>query len=121
MAEKYLVLIHEPDWTPPEADDGEWAAMGKLHSEFAAAVIAAGAQIVGGEALQPTAAGTRITPARDGSAAVFTDGPFTETKEVISGFYLLEVEGPEQARELAALCPTNGTLELRPLFDMGPS
>ncbi len=117
MAHRYVVLIRGGDWIPdnPTADGG--AIMSQAHKEFAEAVIAAGAQVLGGEALQPSSVGARITPATDGSSAVFTDGPFPESKEIISGFYLLEVESPDQARELAALCPTAGTIEFRPVFE----
>lgn len=117
MSEKYLVLIRGGDWIPENVGEDGGAIMSQAHKEFAEAVIAAGAQVIGGEALQPSATGARITPATDGAPAVFTDGPFPESKEIISGFYLLEVESPEQARELAALCPTDGTLEFRPVFE----
>lgn len=117
MADKYLILIREPEWNPENTSEGDWASMSTAHKEFSEAVIAAGAQVVGGEALQPTSVGTNITPAKDGNPAVFTDGPFTETKEVISGFYLLEVENEAKARELAALCPTGGWVEFRPVFE----
>lgn len=117
MSDKYLVLIRGGDWIPENVDQDGGATMSKAHKEFADAVIAAGAQVLGGEALRPSSTGASITPAFNGSAAVFTDGPFTESKEIISGFYLLEVETPEKARELAALCPTNGTIEFRPVFE----
>ena len=117
MADKYLVLIREGDWVPENTTPDGAAIMSKAHKDFADAVIAAGAQVIGGDALQPSGAGARITPATDSSPAVFTDGPFTESKEIISGFYLLEVETPEKARELAALCPTGSSIELRPVFE----
>lgn len=117
MADKYLILIRGGDWIPENVTSDGSATMSKAHKDFADAVIAAGAQVIGGEALQPSAAGTRIAPAAGGSPAVYTDGPFPESKEIISGFYLLEIESPEKARELAALCPTGGTVELRPVFD----
>lgn len=119
MSDKYLILIRGGDWIPENTtSDGE-AIMSKAHKDFADAVIAAGAQVVGGEALQPSAAGARIVPADGDSPAVFTDGPFTESKEIISGFYLLEVETPQKARELAALCPTGSTIEFRPIVTFG--
>lgn len=117
MSDKYLILIRGGDWIPENVDEDGGASMSKAHKDFADAVIAAGAQVMGGEALQPTSAGATITPAANGRSAVFTDGPFTESKEIVSGFYLLEVESPEKARELAALCPTGGTIEFRPVFE----
>lgn len=117
MANKYLVLIRGGDWIPENVDAEGGAIMSKAHKDFADAVIAAGAQVIGGEALQPSSTGATITPSANGTPAVFTDGPFTESKEIVSGFYLLEVESPEKARELAALCPTGGTIEFRPVFE----
>lgn len=117
MTNKYLILIHGGDWIPENVNEDGGASMSKAHKDFTDAVIAAGAQVVGGEALQPTSVGATITPAGNGGPAVFTDGPFTESKEIVSGFYLLEVETPEKARELAALCPTDGTIEFRPVFE----
>lgn len=119
MSDKYLVLIRGGDWIPENTTSDGAAIMSKAHKDFADAVIAAGAQVIGGEALQPSATGARIVPASDGAPAVFTDGPFTESKEIISGFYLLEIETPEKARELAALCPTEGTIEFRPIVTFG--
>ncbi len=89
------------------------------HQAFAKAVADAGAEILGGDALQPPSTAVRITPARAGGPAVFTDGPFPDTKEIISGFYKLGVRDAAQARELAALCPTGGTIELYPVMHTG--
>ena len=59
----------------------------------------------------------RITPARNGTPAVFTDGPFPELKELVTGYYKIEAADAAQARQLAALCPTGGRIELFPIFD----
>lgn len=115
--DRYLVLIREPEWDPASATDADWAAMSAAHKAFSDAVIAAGAKVVGGEGLLPTSHAVSITPATDGKPAVFTDGPFTETREVVSGFYLLQTDSAETARELAALCPTGGHIELYPVLD----
>jgi Uncharacterized protein conserved in bacteria len=117
--DRYLVLIREPEGDPATATDEEWAAMSAAHKAFSDAVIAAGAKVVGGEGLLPTKYAVSIAPATDGKAAVFTDGPFTETREVVSGFYLLQADSSETARELAALCPTGGHIELYPVLDTG--
>jgi hypothetical protein len=54
---------------------------------------------------------------RDGKTTV-TDGPFTETKEAVGGFDLLECDSFEEAVEIAASHPVaqNGTIEVRPLW-----
>ncbi len=116
MAEEYIVLILEPEWDPSQVSPADLAAVTQAHAAFAQAVEDAGAQILGGDALQPTATAVKIVPARDGAPAVFTDGPFTETKEVVTGFYKLGVSDAAQARELAALVPTLGWVELVPVW-----
>ena len=48
---------------------------------------------------------------------MFTDGPFPELKELVTGYYKIEAADAQQARQLAALCPTGGRIELFPIFD----
>jgi len=50
---------------------------------------------------------------------VFTDGPFGEVKEVVTGYYKIGVKDAAQARELAAMVPTSGHIELYPVMDTG--
>ena len=117
MAEEYIVLIREPEWDPSNVSEDDWKAATAAHAAFAQAVAEAGAQILGGDALMPTATAVKITPARDGAPAVFTDGPFIETKEYVTGYYKIGVRDAAQARELAALVPTGGWVELFPVMD----
>ena len=109
--EKYLLLIVEDptvfeDWT-----DERWRQHDARHREFGEAVAASGATVLASEPLDAQA--VRFRPAGEGEQPLVTDGPFTETKEFVLGFYLLEVADDAQARELAALCPTVGYVELR--------
>ena len=119
MAEEYVILIVEETWDPSQVTEAQWTEAMQAHGAFAKAVADAGAQILGGDALQPPSAAVRITPAQGGKPAVFTDGPFGETKEVVSGFYKIGVKDAAQARQLAALCPTGGWIELYPVMDTG--
>jgi hypothetical protein len=119
MAEEYIILIVEEEWDPSQITETQWADAMHAHGAFAKAVADAGAEILGGDALQPPSAAVRITPAHGGSAAVFTDGPFGETKEIVTGFYKLGVKDAAQARELAALCPTSGWIDLYPVMQTG--
>jgi hypothetical protein len=119
MAEEYVVLIVEEPWNPATVTEQQWQVATRAHGAFAQAVEQAGAKILGGDALQPPSSGVRIRPAVDGRAAVFTDGPFADTKEVVTGYYKLGVKDSTQARELAALCPSGGHLELYPVMDTG--
>lgn len=69
----------------------------------------------GGDRLRPTSAATtvRIT---DGKAQVL-DGPYTETKEQLAGYYLIDVPDLDSAISWASRCPgaSHGTVEVRPL------
>jgi hypothetical protein len=118
MAEEYLVFIVEPEWDEENATQEDWAREMKRHRAFAEAVKDAGASITHSEALGTGLYGVKILPATDEKPAQFTDGPFTETKEIISGYYQLSVRDREQAKELAALCPTSGWIELYPVIDV---
>jgi hypothetical protein len=71
-----------------------------------------------GEPLQPPSTATTIR-IRQGNR-VTTDGPFAETKEWLSGFYLAECESLDEALEWAAKCPgaTYGAMEVRPLMEL---
>jgi hypothetical protein len=97
---KYMLLIYGNDKT--------WAAMHEIgidsvmdrHRELQAEMQAAG-EFIDTRAL-PTQ-NARIVQLQDGVAAV-TDGPFTESKEVLAGYYLLECS-LERATELAARLP----------------
>lgn len=118
MSEKYLILIVEPAWNPADIPEGAMEEASRAHGAFAAAVAAAGAKILGGEALQPASASIGITPAKDGKPAVFTNGPLAETTEAVSGYYVIEADTLETAKQLTALCPTGDKLELWPIWDM---
>ena len=69
------------------------------------------------EGLHATSKGFRMK-VKDGKRVV-TDGPFTETKEVIAGFWLIQVKSKEEALEWARRCPLpeNGLIEVRQVFE----
>ncbi|MDQ7991548.1 MAG: YciI family protein [Propionicimonas sp.] len=117
MSEQYVVFIVEPEWDPTDYSPEDFKATGDQHRAFAEAVAEAGGKVLGGEALQPSRAAVRISPATATSEAVFTDGPFPELKELVTGYYLLEMPDEASARRVAALCPSAGRLELWPVFD----
>ena len=111
MSEKWMLLIVEDPTIFDDWPKERWAEHDGRHREFTDAVTAAGATVLASEPLD--AAGVRFRPDAAGGAPLVTDGPFAETKEIVLGFYLLEVADAAQARELAALCPTVGYVELR--------
>ena len=113
MAQKYMFVLFgdESEWVDATEEDN--AAHMRLHDEFAAAVEAAGAQLVGGEALRPT---TTATTVRTGSDPIVSDGPFMESKEALGGFYIVEAADLDQAIALAKVCP-EPVVEVRPVWD----
>jgi hypothetical protein len=76
--------------------------------------------MLAGEGLHPTSRGFRVRFA--GDQRTFVDGPFTEAKELIAGFWLWQVKDMDEAREWARRCPAvgpNGTgeIEIRRVFE----
>ncbi|WEK49993.1 MAG: YciI family protein [Candidatus Kaistia colombiensis] len=73
--------------------------------------------------LQPSSKGARIQFAGSGQRAVI-DGPFTETKELIAGYTIIEVKSRDEAIEWAKRMPNpagegrNGEIELRQLYEL---
>ncbi|WP_404389406.1 YciI family protein [Humibacillus xanthopallidus] len=126
MADTYVYLIHESDWDSDAllggGPDVDMNASFPEHEAFQKAVADLGARIVGGAALQNSRHGGTVTPGATGrlvEEAVYTDGPFTDTSEVISGFYLVETDDEDTARRIAALVPTGGHTEWRKVFPSG--
>lgn len=78
--------------TPPTTD--EIARMGALVDEMTNAGV-----LLATEGCLPSAKGARVR--RSGSNIAVTDGPFTESKELVAGFALLEAKSKEEAIELA--------------------
>ncbi|MTD16754.1 transcription initiation protein [Nakamurella sp. YIM 132087] len=65
----------------------------------------------------PTATVVRVDSARGGQV-ITTDGPYAETKEALTGYYVIEAEDLDQAVAMAAQLPAarNGAVEIRPLI-----
>ncbi|GAA1521633.1 hypothetical protein BJ978_000723 [Agromyces terreus] len=126
MTDTYLYLIHEPDWDSDAYADGAGGDLQQEFPQYAAfseAVTRLGARIVGGEALHSARYGGRVRPGEGSDdervgGAVYTDGPFPDTAEVVSGFYLVETDDEAVARRIAALVPSGGYVEWRKVFPM---
>lgn len=89
-------------------------AMGKYNEELVKAGI-----MVDGAGLHPSSKAKRIK--FSGSNRTVVDGPFTETKELIAGYWVWDVKSMEEAAEWASRCPgpmpgEESELELRPIF-----
>jgi hypothetical protein len=125
MTDTYVFLIRENDWEsdkylpgaePAEADLGMTFAD---HKAFQVAVDELGARVVGGSALQSAKHGGVVSPGegdRKVDDAVYTDSPYADSSELITGFYAVEVEDEAMARHVAALVPTGNTIEWRKVF-----
>lgn len=110
---QYAILIYGDERTYENMSPEAWNAMMDAHNAFSAAVATLGGTIVGGEALHPTSTATSIR----GDAV--TDGPFSETKEALGGFYLIEARDLDHALEIAKGCPApSGGVEVRPVMDV---
>jgi hypothetical protein len=87
------------------------AEMGEFNEELAKAGV-----MLAGEGLQPSSKGTRIK--FSGNKKTVTDGPFSETKELIAGFWLWQVRSKEEAIEWLKRAPfRDEEIEIRQVFE----
>ena len=101
-------------------DEKILAEMGKFNEELVKAGV-----LLGGEGLHPTAKGARIRFPKGGKPVV-SDGPFAEAKEIVGGYWMIQVKSREEAIEWMKRCPVAGgeMIELRQVFeteDFAPS
>jgi hypothetical protein len=106
---QWLALLLEPPAAVNTPGTPEWQAEAARHAEFA---TAAGDHIVGGAALHEPATATTVR-VRDGEV-LLTDGPFAESAEIATGFYLLLAADRDEAVKLASMIPASA-VELRQL------
>jgi hypothetical protein len=114
-----MLLIYNEPGQEAALGEAERHAMMSDYFAFTQRIVDSG-ELVSGEPLQGIETATTVS-VREGETIV-TDGPFAETKEVLGGFYLVDVEGVARAQELAAEIPTSkwGRIEVRPLMDLPP-
>ncbi|HSM85877.1 MAG TPA: YciI family protein [Candidatus Limnocylindrales bacterium] len=90
------------------------AEMGKFNEELVKAGV-----MLAGEGLQPSSKGKRVRFSGDKRTVI--DGPFTETKELIAGFWLWQVRSMEEAVEWVKRCPSphegEAEIEIRQVFE----
>jgi hypothetical protein len=97
---------------PTEAQLSE---MGAYNEELVKAGV-----MLAGEGLRASSAGFRVR--FEGGRRTFVDGPFTEAKELVAGFWLWQVKDMDEAREWARRCPATGPdgtgeIEIRRVFE----
>lgn len=109
---QYLLLIYGPE--SDEQDFSPETMQG--YDAFWAHVTERGV-LRAGEALHPASAATTVRVRDD--RTVTTDGPFAETKEILGGFYVVEVADLDEALGYAAMIPgaKTGSVEVRPIVD----
>ena len=102
--------ITEENWAP---DREAIARMSRYNEELAKAGV-----LLALDGLQPTARGARVSFA--GGKPSVTDGPFTEAKEVIGGYWLIQARSKEEAVEWATRCPADdgNIIEVRQVYEM---
>jgi len=89
----------------------ELAEMGKFNEEL----VKAGAMLAG-EGLHPSSKGARVK--FSGGKQTVTDGPFTESKELIAGYWLIQVKSKEEAIEWIKRAPfEDAEVEIRQVFE----
>ena len=112
---RFMVLV--------PADDGyeqgrmpsteELAAMTRFNEELVKAGV-----MLAGEGLHPSAKGAKVR--FEGGKRTVTDGPFTEAKELVGGYWLIDVTSKDEAVEWASRAPINegDVIEIRQVFEM---
>ena len=95
-------------------DEKLLADMGKFNEELVKAGV-----LLAGEGLHPSAKGARVK--FSGTKRTVIDGPFAETKELIAGFWLIQVKSREEAIEWVKRCPNpmdgESEIEIRQVFE----
>ena len=95
-------------------DEKLLAEMGKFNEELVKAGV-----MLAGEGLHPSSKGARVR--FSGAKRTVIDGPFTETKELVAGFWLWQVKSREEAIEWVKRCPNpmpgDSEIEIRQIFE----
>jgi hypothetical protein len=115
---RVIVLIQSDESKPPINDPEFFAAMDRFNQELSAAGILELA-----EGLKPTAHSKRVR--FGGKRTTVVDGPFTESKELVAGFWIWKVKSMEEAVEWVKRIPApadeaggEGQIEIRPIWSM---
>jgi hypothetical protein len=113
---RFMMLLipnfpEERDWTPTAE---EMATMAKYNQTLAQAGV-----LLALDGLHSDKEGARVSFESDRPAV--TDGPFTEAKELVGGYWIIQVSFKEEAVEWASRCPAHrgAVIEVRRMYDMG--
>jgi hypothetical protein len=115
MTMRFMVIVKATEESEGGAmpDEKALAAMGKFNEELVKAGI-----MLAGEGLHPSSEGVRITFA--GGKKVVTDGPFSETKELVAGYWVLQTKTKAEVVEWIKRAPfmAGEEVEIRQLFEV---
>jgi len=116
---RYMLLIYANEASIPASPDTV-KTVSPAYVAYTHAMQEAGI-LLGGQRLQPTANATTVR-SRSGKTEVL-EGPYAETREQLAGYYMIEAPDLDAAISWAARCPgaENGTIEVRPLWEMQAS
>ena len=110
--------VYQPD-TPEKAGEGFTPPADAVEAmmEYNEELAKAGA-LIALDGLHPPQDGARVE--FTGKKPVVTDGPFVESKEVVGGYWIIDVPSKEKAIEWARRCPAadGDVIEIRPVFEM---
>jgi hypothetical protein len=113
---RFMILVpaNEQSEAGVLPDEKLFAAMGKFNEEM----VKAGVMLTG-EGLAPTSKGARLT--FSGGKTTVVDGPFPESKELIAGFWLIQVKSKDEAIAWMKRAPFGEgvRLEIRQIMDLG--
>ncbi len=113
---RFMVMVKATKETEAGAqpDPKMLEEMGRFNAELVKAGV-----MLAGEGLQPSAKGAKIKFSGDKRTVV--DGPFSEAKELIAGFWIIQVKSKQEAIEWMKRCPNptgaEGELEIRQVFE----
>jgi hypothetical protein len=117
MTMRFMVMVKATPNSEAGAMPSEelLTAMGAFNEELVKAGV-----MLAGEGLQPSSKGARVKFA--GGKRTVIDGPFTETKELVAGFWLWQCKSKEEAIEWVKRCPDpmpgeEAVIEIRQLFE----
>jgi len=117
MTMRFMVIVKADKSSEAGAlpDEKLLAEMGKYNEELAKAGV-----LLAGEGLQPSSKGARVR--FSGNKRTVIDGPFAETKELVAGFWLIQVKSKEEAIEWVKRAPNpfpgkESEIEIRQVFE----
>ena len=113
---RYMFLIHN-DESHPEPGGAGWDELMGQYAAFGESLQNAGLTFTGEPLTPPT---TATTVRLMNGKAMLTDGPFAETKEWMSGYYIVDCPDLDDALKIAARVPSAafGSVEVRPIMEM---